>query len=296
MEKTVRRIDHIVMPVVSSKASRTFFEALGFTVAPAAVHPFGTENACVFFEDGTYLEPLAIADPRIYAAADRNGTVFVRRDAVFRARRGTPGFSGMAFASRDAAADWQSFDGAELADGDLFQFARTFEAPDGSKRELGFRLAFAADSHAPDLFFFACQALAKPGDRSALAAHANGVTGIARLVLSAEDPADVQRLLHEVLGQRPVASDAGSLFVDAPNARIDILTSAALALRYGAKRDSQPGLRFEGVVLTVPDLGTIEGLARRHDLPARRQEDRLVVPLAGQTGPFLAFEAKVAAD
>jgi hypothetical protein len=29
-------------------------------VAADARHPFGTENACVFFADGTYLEPLAL--------------------------------------------------------------------------------------------------------------------------------------------------------------------------------------------------------------------------------------------
>jgi len=56
-----RNVDHLVLPVSDLGTSRERMTALGFTVAPEAVHPFGTENACVFFADGTYLEPLAIA-------------------------------------------------------------------------------------------------------------------------------------------------------------------------------------------------------------------------------------------
>lgn len=285
-----RRIDHIVMPVTSLVDSRTFFESLGFTVAPAASHPFGTENACVFFADGTYLEPLGVGDPEAYAAAGQGGAVFVSRDAAFRFRRGAPGFSGIALGSDDAEADWRGFRDAGLADGDLFQFARTFAAPDGTRRELGFRLAFAADRRSPDLFFFACQALAKPGDRSALSAHANGVTGIARLVLSEPHPDDFRSLLRDVLAQPESDWRRDSFSLSAANAGIEVLVPTELAARYGAARDGERGLRFEGVVLRVADLTEVAERASRAGLPVRHVGDRLVVPLADENGPFLAFE------
>jgi len=42
--------------------ARARLTSLGFVVAPTGIHPFGTENCCVFLADGTYLEPLAIGN------------------------------------------------------------------------------------------------------------------------------------------------------------------------------------------------------------------------------------------
>ena len=58
-----RPLDHLVIPVTDLKAARSRLTRLGFTVAAEARHPFGTENACVFLADKTYLEPLAVGDP-----------------------------------------------------------------------------------------------------------------------------------------------------------------------------------------------------------------------------------------
>lgn len=62
-------VDHLVLPVEVIGVAVKRLVSLGFTVAPEALHPFGTQNACVFFADGTYLEPLAIADPAKYNAS-----------------------------------------------------------------------------------------------------------------------------------------------------------------------------------------------------------------------------------
>ncbi|TIX38964.1 MAG: VOC family protein, partial [Mesorhizobium sp.] len=55
-------LDHLVLPTASLDVARARLTLLGFTVAPTGIHPFGTENCCVFLTDGTYLEPLAVAD------------------------------------------------------------------------------------------------------------------------------------------------------------------------------------------------------------------------------------------
>ena len=48
-----RSLDHLVLPVVDIRTARKRLTELGFTVAADARHPFGTENACVFFQDET---------------------------------------------------------------------------------------------------------------------------------------------------------------------------------------------------------------------------------------------------
>ena len=55
-------LDHLVLPTASLDVARARLTSLGFVVAPTGIHPFGTENCCVFLADGTYLEPLAVGD------------------------------------------------------------------------------------------------------------------------------------------------------------------------------------------------------------------------------------------
>lgn len=73
-------LDHVVLPVVNIEMARERLGKLGFTVAADALHPFGTANACVFFADKTYLEPLGIASIEAYEAAIADGNVFAARD------------------------------------------------------------------------------------------------------------------------------------------------------------------------------------------------------------------------
>jgi catechol 2,3-dioxygenase-like lactoylglutathione lyase family enzyme len=288
---SIRRLDHLVLPVATLSASRDFFEALGFVVAPDAVHPFGTANACVFFADGTYLEPLAVADSGLCRDQAIAGNTFVARDRAFRARRGEPGFSGIAFASDSAEADHAAFATAGLADGEIFEFSRVFVTA-GAEKTLTFRLAFAGDRRVPDLFFFACQAMVPKGDRSALTGHANGVTGIRRLVLSEPKPDDFATLLQDVTGAAETTATANGLSVGLANGAIEALDAAGMAGRYGRGRDAERGLRFEGVVLSVPDLDMVRGIAAMAGLAAREIDGRLVVDLIGSERGFFAFEAE----
>ncbi|SPZ34390.1 putative lactoylglutathione lyase [Agrobacterium tumefaciens] len=41
-------VDHLVLPVEVIGVAVKRLVSLGFTVAPEALHPFGTQNACVF--------------------------------------------------------------------------------------------------------------------------------------------------------------------------------------------------------------------------------------------------------
>ena len=109
VSRTPRLLDHLVLPVTDLATARERYAQLGFTVAADALHPFGTENACVFLADKTYLEPLGIAKREECEAAALAGNVFVARDQAYRFRRGHDGFSAVVLSSDDAAADHARF-------------------------------------------------------------------------------------------------------------------------------------------------------------------------------------------
>ena len=80
-ESLHKPLDHVVLPVADLGVARARLTALGFTVAPDGLHPFGTANCCVYLADGTFLEPLAVGDPR------KGERVGPRRQCLHGARR-----------------------------------------------------------------------------------------------------------------------------------------------------------------------------------------------------------------
>src|SRR6478736_983530 len=174
---------------MSIASARERLGKLGFTVAADALHPFGTENACVFLADQTYLEPLGVADHERTVASAAEGNVFTARDLAFRFRQGEEGFSAIAFGTADAAADDKRFRANAISAGRLLEFSRPVRMPDETQSVAGFRLAFAADLRAPDFLAFCCERTNPlPSDRSALERHANGTIGMAEVTLSTRDP------------------------------------------------------------------------------------------------------------
>ncbi|MGB7285689.1 MAG: VOC family protein, partial [Salaquimonas sp.] len=177
-------VDHLVLPVTNLEICRKRLSALGFTVAPDALHPFGTENACVFFRDGTYLEPLAIGHRETCEKAALKGNMFVARDQAYRFRRGDEGFSALVLATDDADGDHKSFQKLGISAGRQLKFSRMFKDKDGKESEGAFKLSFAADLRSPDSFFFTCERMNVPKiDRSALEKHANGAVSITEIAL-----------------------------------------------------------------------------------------------------------------
>ncbi|MCO5220753.1 MAG: VOC family protein [Thermomicrobiales bacterium] len=58
-------IDHIVIVVNDLGLASAAFDAAGFTVTPGGSHPTGTHNALIPFADGSYLELIAIEEPKL---------------------------------------------------------------------------------------------------------------------------------------------------------------------------------------------------------------------------------------
>jgi hypothetical protein len=289
----LRAVDHLVMPVASLSAARSRFERLGFTLAPDARHPFGTANACVYFRDGTYLEPLAVAHRETAEKAALAGNAFVARDAAWRFRRGPEGFSAIAFASNDAAADHRRFVRAGISGGRMLRFSRPFDAGRGRGGEAKFAVAFAADLRAPDVFFLATQRIAMPKtDRSALQRHLNGAQGLREVFGVEANPTDFQYLIQELTGNRDVNAHSFGMEIAAANANVAVYGATGIAAWYGGRPGhAGRGLRLAGASFAVADLAATERLLKRNRVEYRRIAQRIVVPPAPGQGAILAFEA-----
>lgn len=287
-----RAIDHLVLPTGSLERARERLTALGFTVAPNGIHPFGTENCCIYFADGTFLEPLALADEKVAAKAARSGNVFVARDAAYRFRNGEEGFSALVFATLDAAADHASFIDAGTSAGGMLAFSRDFVDASGRTDTASFRLAFAADLRAPDAFFFTCQRVDAPNvDRAALQNHANAVTGIKRVVLAAPRVDAFSDLAQAVSNAVAAGGVDGSISFTTANAAIDLVDHASLRRDFGALSGADPGLRLRAIVFEAADLHATEVLFKSSNVTHERHGPRLVVQPAPGQGAIFAFEA-----
>lgn len=286
-----RSIDHLVLPVADLAFARSRLTDLGFTVAPDAFHPFGTANACVFFSDGTYLEPLAIDNRRHASAAAKRGNVFTARDLAFRKGRNKQGFSALVVASQDVAADHARFRLRGISAGDILEFSRTVTMPGGSETEASFRLAFAGDDRAPDFFLFSVQRLAPlPSDRGELERHANTVIGLSEIILSAPAPSDFAPLVEEVVMARGEA-EPGFLKLAAANARIRILGNEDLEAEFALPPVAgADGLHGRAIIFKTADLAVTEIILAANDVAFVRREGRVLVSAAPGQGVLFGFE------
>ncbi|MBY5338233.1 VOC family protein [Rhizobium leguminosarum] len=285
-------LDHVVLPVVDIDLARERLGKLGFTVAADARHPFGTENACVFFADKTYLEPLGIASVEESEASARRGNVFTARNRAFRFRCGPEGLSAVAFGSKDADIDHQEFVGNGSSAGEMLQFTRPMTMPDGSETIAGFKLAFAGDLRAPDLLLFTVERINPlPADRAALETHANGVTGIVEIALCAPEPAAFAAFVSLAAAQSAVEKTGFGVNIAASNAKISLMTPEGLEAYFDiAGSSADRGLRGRAILFAVADLAVTEAHLAANGVTYTRKNNRILVKPAPGQGTLFAFE------
>lgn len=286
-----RPIDHLVLPVRELAAARARLSELGFTVAADGFHPFGTANACAFLSDGTYLEPLAIANSRVAGLTAKRGNVFTSRDLAFRKARNRQGFSAMAVSTKDAAADHARFKMRGVSGGDVLDFSRGVTMPDGSETEASFRLAFAGNENAPDFFLFSVQRVNPlPSDRAVLERHANMVTGLSEIILSAQAPADFAPLVEQVLMTK-ADGEPGPIRLAAANTRIRIMQDADLEAEFVVRPVAgASGLQGSAIIFKTADLAVTEITLAANDVAFVRREGRVLVSAAPGQGVLFGFE------
>ncbi|WP_027051818.1 VOC family protein [Mesorhizobium erdmanii] len=286
----IHPLDHLVLPTRSLDVARARLISLGFVVAPTGIHPFGTENCCVFLADGTYLEPLAIGNQQAALDAAAEGNVFVKRDRAYRDSRGDEGFSAAVLGTDDADADHARYVEAGLSAGDTLSFSRAFTDTSGKSDVASFKLAFASASNATDAFLFACQRINAPKvDRTALQAHANGAIGIVEVVAVSDQPAEQIRLISVAVND-PAAGGEGNAF-PLPNATLSVLDPESFTARFGIPAGSSTKLRFMAIVFAVRSADATSSLlaanAIQHDIAGN---EIVVRPASGQGAAFIFRE------
>ncbi|MDH3690585.1 MAG: VOC family protein [Gammaproteobacteria bacterium] len=192
-----RGIDHLVINVRRLEAAVSRYKALGFTITPRAVHPFGTANHLVqlrgnFLELVTVVNDAAIVPPKVgqfsFGAFCRNYQE--KRD----------GMSMLVFHSDDARADQAEFISSGLNTYAPFDFSRKATLPDGSQVTVGFSLAFVTHPAMPEAAFFCCQQHAPQHFwREEYQTHPNGAEFVSKVYMVADKPASLQgffRAMH----------------------------------------------------------------------------------------------------
>lgn len=287
-----RSLDHLVLPVEDIHRARARYEQLGFTVAPDGHHPFGTENCCIYLPDGTFLEPLGIAQREICESWAKKGHAFIENDQAFRFRRGAEGFSHMVLKSNDANADHRSFKSDGISAGKMVRFSRESRDNGGNASQTSFALAFAADKRSPDSGFFTCQVTTPAKiDRSALQTHENGVVALKEVILSEVNPTDFQYFFQDLLNQREMDVDSFGMSFDLNGAKTSILTPDGMQAFYGIDCfRTERGMHFEAALFQVNDLQHAKSLLSANQIDFAERQGRLLIGPAEGQGTTLILE------
>ena len=281
---TPRKIDHLVLPVPDLDIARERYLKLGFVVAPDARHSFGTENCCVNFKNGTFLEPLAIGHRETVEANEIKGNTFLRRDMAYRFRKGDNGFSTAVFLGEDARKERKKFQKLGYNTGKLVTVKRP---------GLKVTAAFALDERAPDVSMFLIERPdGPPVFDDALTNHDNGALAIARFTMFEPVPSDFQYYLQQVSGQRDPNSHSFGLDFQAPNGILSVMNKAGLKGFYGAEPPQNRGARgleLVAVDILVSSLEKASEILKANNIESRRLGPRLIVDPAPGQGAILAF-------
>jgi hypothetical protein len=285
-----RGLDHLVHAVRDLDAAGELYGRLGFTVGARNRHPWGTHNRIIQLP-GFFIELLAIGEPDKIAAATPGTFSFGAFTRDFLARG--EGLAMLVLEGHDAAGDAEAFRRAGLGDFAPFRFEREGRKPDGRTVQLGFSLAFARDPRAPDTCFFTCQQHYPENFWDpAFQRHANGASGIAAIVLAAENPTDHHIFLSAFSGVRDLHATSTGVTVETPRGAIQAMDPAAFRLHYGvAPPDVSAGARLAAAKFAVRDVAATRALLDKSGIAAAEHMGRLVVGPDSALGATLVFEA-----
>jgi hypothetical protein len=283
-----RGLDHFVLCVRDLDAAAEFYRRLGFTVGAKNRHPWGTENHIVQ-TPGIFLELLGVAKDAVIADAMPGQKSFGAFARDYIAQR--DGFGMLVLESRDAQADRLQFAKSGIGEYPVFPFAREGKRPDGTPVKVAFDLAFADDRYAPDIFFFTCeQKFPENFWNPSMQEHANGATGLAGIIMAAENPADHAEFFQHYVGVHDFEATSAGLTIDTPRGQIEVLTHPAIASLYGVDVGDDPA-SLVGFRIAVRDLEAVAERLAEEEIGFFERRGRLIVPPSDAFGTMLVFEA-----
>lgn len=281
-----RGLDHIVHAVRDLDAAAALYRRLGFTVGARNRHPWGTHNHVVQFP-GFFIELLTMAEPE-KLGDDGISRLFGAYQRDFLARR--EGFSMLLLESRDAVADAAQFRDAGIAAADALRFERDAKRPDGTTVQVAFSLAFARDAKADAGFAVCQQHFPENFWNPAFQSHPNSASGVAGVVMVAENPSDHHVFLSAFARERELLATSNGITVRTPRGTIDVMTPAAYASHFGtAAPDVAQGARLAALMFTVRDASRTASALAQPQAAAGSRIGRIVMGPRVLMGATIAF-------
>lgn len=282
-----RGIDHVVHAVHDLDAAGELYRRLGFTVGARNRHPWGTHNRLIQLS-GCFVELLTVAEPE-KLGGDGFSALFGTFNRLFLKR--DEGLSLLMVESSDAIADAALFRAAGIGVGDALHFEREGQRPDGSTVKVAFSLAFARDKNAPATGFAACQQhLPENFWNPAFQQHRNTASGIAAVVLVAENPSEHHIFLSAFTGVRDLHATSSGVSAVTPRGEIKLMDPAAFRGRFGtAPPDISQSARLAALELRVRDRAAAAGALDAGAIASSRRLDAIIVAPQDAIGVTLAF-------
>ena len=189
----IHGIDHLVIVVNDLEQAAKDFEQLGFKVIPGGQHPVGSHNALISFRDDSYLEIIAFYREAIdhrwwepLQTAERLVDFCLQTD--------------------DLRGDTRRLQSAGVTINDPVPWSR--KRPDGY--ELKWLLSLATGAHRGIAPFLIEDVTPRSERIPQQFDHANGITGIDKVIVAVGEPSEIDRWYGALLGAKgEKIADAG---------------------------------------------------------------------------------------
>jgi catechol 2,3-dioxygenase-like lactoylglutathione lyase family enzyme len=283
-----RGLDHIVHAVRDLDAAAELYGRLGFTVGARNRHSWGTHNQLVQLP-GFFVELLTVAEPE-KLGSDGFSALFGRFNQSFLARH--QGLSILLLESSDAAADAAAFKSAGIGASEALRFEREGKRPDGTAVKVAFSLAFARDTRAPEIGFATCQQhFPENFWNPAFQRHPNTASGVAGVVLVAENPTDHHIFLSAFTGVRDLAATSSGVTASTPRGEVKAMDPAAFRSHFGSEPpDISQGARLAAVQFRVRDRAALTAALQAGGIAFSTRMGSIIVAPETAMGATLVFE------
>lgn len=266
-----RGIDHVVLCGRDLNALASNYEQLGFTLTPRAQHPFGTGNQLAQL-DGDFIELLSVTQPEDVPAATAMQFSFGAYNQEFVADG--EGFSMLALKSNGWEADRAHFEAQGMKVWAPFEFSRLAGQPDGSEVRVGFKLTIANYPDLPKVVFFTCDHQHEPKYfyKPQFQSHLNTATGIAEILMVADEPMQLKPHFESLIGAASVHQYDDNLSVEAGRSVITVSRRSDISERFlGAAIGQSSDTRFVGYGVYVRDIDAAELVLEKRHLKFQRR-------------------------
>jgi catechol 2,3-dioxygenase-like lactoylglutathione lyase family enzyme len=258
------RLDHVIIAVKSLDAAAATYRKLGFTLTPRGLHEGkGTGNHCIMFPS-TYIELLGIVDE-----TGAKGRLAERVNA-----RGE-GAMGIAYGADDADQTCAALQAAGVDAEPPNDLSRPLDL-DGKRDIVRFRNIMLPKLAVPETMQFVCTHTTPELTRARREwmLHPSGATGVAEVILVADDVAAAQRELAPA---------------SLTNSAITVMTATDAASRFGKALQGAPKQGIVAITIRVNEPDAAAAMLDMAKIPHHETKNGVIVPASAAHGVVVEF-------